>query len=74
MDHVTYYEGQTISGVAHGYGRKIFKDGSVVQGFFIYGDVNGEGIYISNEDHKFEGHFLKGKPHGPGKETWSDGS
>ena len=46
----TIYEGQIRKGKPHGFGRRIFKDGSYYSGLFRHGQVHGFGTLHNKHD------------------------
>ncbi len=69
----TVYTGKLVDGILEGKGRKE-RDGTVWEGTFKGGLLNGQGSYSDKEGNKYVGDFLDGKRHGKGTYTWANGS
>lgn len=65
------YDGNIVSGVAHGHGRYTYPNGDVYKGTFSSGALTGNGriTWVSGEI--YEGGVVNGLPHGTG--VWTDG-
>lgn len=66
------YEGNIVSGVAHGHGRYTFPNGDVYKGTFSSGALTGSGRITWVSAEIYEGGVVNGLPHGKG--VWTDGA
>ncbi|MGY6650482.1 hypothetical protein [Wenyingzhuangia sp. IMCC45574] len=55
-------------------GKKVYKDGSIQEGVFVNGRLNGEGIIIIKNGDRYEGSFINGLYHGHGVLKYRDGA
>ncbi len=56
-----------------GYGKEVWPDGTVHEGFYINGKKNGKGKITFSDKAWYEGEFLDNSIHGNGFYVWSDG-
>lgn len=63
------YEGQVHEGYPHGFGRAIYNNGGILEGFFVKGVPNGPVRKIHPNGAMYEGIFKNNLPHGEGTYT-----
>lgn len=63
------YEGQFRDEFMDGYGRRVWKDGAIYEGFWAKGRKDGEGK-LEEKGRCYEGQWKDGKRHGKGKQVF----
>lgn len=66
------YEGDVRNDLPHGYGRKIYNNGELMEGYFYEGKASGQGMHIDSDGFMREGVFVDDQLVS-GKVTSSDG-
>lgn len=67
------YEGEIVSGLAHGKGVRSFYSGARYQGDFVNGKRHGRGSYTFPDGARYDGAFLEDQRTGKGILVWPNG-
>ena len=74
-DNGDYYIGECLNGLAHGKGKKYYKNDTIkYEGDFVNGKKEGNGKYIYESGSYYIGQFLNDLKHGKGKEYYKNGT
>ena len=71
-DEKSFYQGQFITGLKHGFGREQNAKGDVYDGAWQNNLKNGKGTAKFTNGDIYEGMWFEGKKHGPGKYIYTD--
>ena len=67
------FDGKFLDGKKDGFGKYIFPEGAIYEGYWKNDNFNGKGKLIFNNDERYEGDWIDGKREGYGKSYYHNG-